>query len=378
MKALVVGGAGITGTVIVRQLLQRDYEVTILHRGLHEPDLPEKVKRIHADPFSRDSLQSALADQFFDLVIATYGRLKYIAESLIGKTQRLISVGGAAPIYKGWGEMTSINPWETTQPTPLYLAEDHPLATAEDVDKFSSAVRYTENAVMQMHQAGHFNVTHFRYPLVYGPNNICPAEWGIIRRVRDNRKTLILPGGGLTLVSRGFAENVAHGVMLAVDQPQASAGEIYNICDNQVLYNLQWVKKLCDLMQHEFELIDVPFSFLPEGFRATPPQLLYRHHCVMDISKIKQQLGYQDIVSVDEALERTVKWYSDNPLQPESESEQNLGDPFDYAYEDAFIEAYRSHATSLTAQINALPSIKVVWRHPYQQTKESTGKGEKS
>lgn len=368
MNILVIGGAGVTGTPIVRQLLARGCKVSILHRGVHPAALPDSVARIQADPYAKDGLTAALAGKRFDAVIATYGRLRYVAQQLAGVTERLISVGGAAPVYTGWGEMMAPNPWETTQPTPLFLGENHPLASAETADPFSLAVRKTEQDVFAFHQQGLFNVTHFRYPLVYGPNNICPAEWGLIRRARDKRHPLILPAGGLTLVSRGFAENVAHAIVLAAENPSASAGQIYNICDDSLLFNQQWVTMLGEIMHHRFDTIDIPFSALPLGFRATPPQLLYRHHCVLDTSKIRQQLGYRDIVSVGEALERTVKHYMDNPLADGSEAEQNLGDPFDYAYEDAFIAAWQENSGNFVAARDALPAPKVVWKHPYQQT----------
>ena len=90
----------------------------------------------------------------------------------------------------------------------------------------------------------------------------------------------------------------------------------------------------------------------------------------MDINKIKQQLGYRDVVSVEEALERTVKYYMDNPLADGSEAEQNLGDPFDYAYEDAFISAWEKLGQDFAAARDALPAPKVVWKHPYQQPKK--------
>jgi nucleoside-diphosphate-sugar epimerase len=365
MKILVVGGAGITGTPIVHGLLKRGYEVTILHRGTRAVDLPDEVKRIHADPYAKDGIAPALADKHYDAVIATYGRLRYVAQAVVGHSTRLISVGGAAPVYKGWGEMTAANPWETTQPTPLFLSEDHELATAETDDKFSQLVRKTEQDVMALHQQGLLNVTHFRYPLVYGGNNICPAEWCLIRRAREKRTPLIMPAGGLTMVSRGYAENIAHAILLAVDKPDASAGQIYNVADETVLHNYQWVSMVSELLGHRFEAIDIPFTRLPSGFRCAPPQLLYRHHCVPDISKIKQQLGYRDVVSVEEALQRTVSYYMQHPLAPESVPEQNLGDPFDYAYEDALIEAWHTLSHNFKETIAKLPSPKVIWKHPY-------------
>ena len=367
MKVLLIGGAGVTGTAIARQLLQKNCSVTILHRGLHKADLPDSVLRIQADPYDKDSLTAALSGKHFDAVVALYGRLRFVIQALQGCTSRVISVGGAAPVYTGWGEMTAPNPWETTEPTPLFLAEDHALASAETDDRFSQLVRKTENEVLAAHQQGLFNITHFRYPLVYGPNNICPAEWGLIRRAREHRKLLILPAGGLTLISRGFSENIAHAIVLALENPSASAGQIYNICDDYVMPNVEWVAKVSALLNHTFESVAIPFEALPAGFRATPPQLLYRHHCVLDISKIKQQLGYRDVVSVDEALARTVQWYLQHPLSKECEAEQNLGDPFDYGYEDALIDCWQQGIENLSTAVQKLPAPKVVWKHPYQK-----------
>ncbi len=366
MKALIIGGAGATGRAIIHGLLQRSFAVTALGRGKHTLEQADRISFMQADPHEKDQMEAALADQQFDLAIVTYGRLRHAAEVLAGKTTRLISVGGAAPIYKGWGEMTSMNPWETTEPTPLFLAEDHPLARAETPDRFAALVRKTEEAMLQMHREGVFNVTHFRYPLVYGPNNICPAEWSLVRRFRDGRRPLILPGGGLTLVSRGYAENVAHGILLAVDKPGASAGQVYNICDNQLLYNHEWVSRVSQILGHSFETVDIPFRWLPSGFRATSTQLLYRHHGVMSIEKIKQQLGYRDLVSAEEAIERTVRWYHDHPLDAGHEAERNLGDPFDYAYEDAVIAAYRKASAGFIAEEKGLERKPVVWKHTYQ------------
>jgi nucleoside-diphosphate-sugar epimerase len=367
MKALLIGGAAATGRVTVRGLIERGYEVTVLNRGVHAADVPDGVATIVGDPFSLDSLNEALDGLHFDLVVAMYGMLRHVTTAIQGRTNRLISVGGAAPIFKGWGEMTSPNPWETTHPTPIGLEEDHPLSTADGIDRFAGAVRKAEIGVIRAHEEGHFNATHFRYPLVYGPNNICPAEWGLVRRILDGRHQLILPGGGLTLVARGYADNMAHAILLAVDQPDAAAGQVYNICDTRPQYNHEWVDLVSEITGFEFERVAIPFHLLPPSFRATPPQLLYRHHCVMSTAKIQQQLGYRDVVDLEEALERTVKWYTDHPLDAGAEEELNLGDPFDYAFEDTVIEAFRRLEDTFTSEIAELPRREVAWRHPYQK-----------
>lgn len=365
MKALVVGGAGSTGTPIVEGLLHRGYRVTILHRGMHEPDLPSEVEHIHADPHWKDSIAEALSGKSFDTVIAVYGRLRHFAELLRGKTPRLISVGGALAIYKGWMRITDANPWESMEESPVLVSEDHPLATAAGVDHFSQQVRESEQLVMKYHAEGEYVATHFRYPSVYGPRHLAAPEWAIIRRSRDGRRQIIAPGGGMVIVSRGFADNLAHAVMLALDNPEASAGQIYNICDETMMYNREWVQVLSQILNHRFDLVEMPFDILPKSFRAAPPLLLFRYHRVMDISKVKQQLGYRDLVPAKKALEITVQWYLNNPPPPGGELEKNLGDPFDYDYEDRLIEIYRTYCATMTDEFSQVPAPEVVWRHPY-------------
>jgi nucleoside-diphosphate-sugar epimerase len=195
VRALVVGGAGATGTVIVEALRERGHAVTILHRGVHEPQLPEDVEHIHADPHWSEDVHAALEGRSFDLAVAVYGRLRFVAEALIGRTPRLISVGGALPVYKGWMRITERNPWDHMEPSPVPIDEDHPLSRETGVDGFSLQVRDAEEVVMRAHADGHFSATHFRYPIVYGPRHIAPPEWAIIRRARDGRRPLLLPGG---------------------------------------------------------------------------------------------------------------------------------------------------------------------------------------
>src|SRR5690606_17694030 len=101
MKALVVGGSGATGVLIAEGLAGRGYEVTILHRGVHEPPELEPYRHIHADPHFADPVAEALGDETFDVVVLTYGRLKLLAELFAGRCERLLAIGGM-PIYPGY------------------------------------------------------------------------------------------------------------------------------------------------------------------------------------------------------------------------------------------------------------------------------------
>ena len=167
VKALVVGGTGPTGPLIVQGLLERGYEVAILHRGTHEVELPAAVEHIHADPHFRETLDSALNGRAFELVVATYGRLRYVAEALIGKTPRLITVGGTVG-YRG-----ALAP-EANFPVglPVPTRENATLVASEEEFRFAYLIALTEQVIMQGAANGHYSATHFRYPLVYGPHQL--------------------------------------------------------------------------------------------------------------------------------------------------------------------------------------------------------------
>jgi hypothetical protein len=72
-RALVIGGTGPTGPHVVAGLGDRVFEVTILHRGVHElPELAD-VEHLHADPHLAAPLLDAIGTRRFDVVVASTG-----------------------------------------------------------------------------------------------------------------------------------------------------------------------------------------------------------------------------------------------------------------------------------------------------------------
>ena len=78
--ALIVGGAGATGQHIVRGLAARGYDVTVLHRGVHEPAYLLPYRHLHADPHFAEPVLQVLGRENFDVVVLTYGRIEQLAK----------------------------------------------------------------------------------------------------------------------------------------------------------------------------------------------------------------------------------------------------------------------------------------------------------
>src|SRR4030081_2644747 len=247
-SALLIGGTGPTGPAIAAGLETRGVDVTLLHSGRHEVPEVATFRHVHGDVFSEPGLRDALADQSFDVVIASYGRLRSIAEVRNDRGGHLLSIGGA-PVYRGFFDPAVHSP----PGLPVPIREDADLATEADDGK-SYRIGRTEQLLFEAHPTA----THFRYPYVYGPRQLAPREWCIVRRILDGRAFFILPDDGLSLIPFGYVDNLAHAMLLAVDQPEASMGEVFNCGDDERLTIRQVVEIITDELGYLWELLSMP------------------------------------------------------------------------------------------------------------------------
>ncbi len=328
-SALVIGGTGPTGHYIVRGLIGRGFRVAILHTGRHEVDeIPEDVEHIHTDPFDESALTGAIGNRTFDLTIATYGRLRLTCRVMKGRTGRFFSVGGG-PAYRGYMNAGAL--WPRGMRVPV--AEDDPKTRSEAEDGKGYRVLRSENVVFDTHP----DATHFRYPYIYGKYQIVPREWSIVRRIIDGRTAIALPDGGLSLNHFGGACNMAHAVLLAVDRPDVAKGQIYNCGDDKVLSLRQVVEVVARALDHDWELVNMPYEW---AVHARPMiGQPWTDHRVFDISKIRVELGYRDVVDPVDGLSAAALWLATNPL--DARGEALLQDPFDYAAEDRVLALWR-------------------------------------
>jgi nucleoside-diphosphate-sugar epimerase len=328
-NVLLIGGTGPTGPPIARRLAERKYKVTLLHSGNHEVPEVAHLRHIHADVFSEHGIRDAIGNETFDLVIASYGRLRSIAEVFVGRTGRIISIGGA-PVYRGFFDPQVYDP----PGLPIPTREDATLAS-ESEDNKSYKIKRTEEILFDHHPSA----THFRYPYVYGPRQLAPREWCIVRRILDGRPHLILPDDGLSIIPFGYTENLAHAITLAVDHPDASMGEVFNCGDEEKLTIRQVAEIITNELQHEWDLLSIPADL---AIPARPLMQNYRTtHRYIDTSKLQYLLGYRDVVPARAAIRLTARWLVDNPPERGGYEETALQDPFNYAAEDRLASWWR-------------------------------------
>jgi nucleoside-diphosphate-sugar epimerase len=258
-----------------------------------------------------------------------YGRLRRIAEITRDRTGQFVSVGGV-PALRGW-----MNAW-LFEPPGLPVPVDERAETVREPaeDEKGFRVARTEEMVFDQHP----RAAHFRYPYAYGPYQLVPREWSIVRRVLDGRRRIVVADDGLTLHHHGYTVNLAHAVLLGVDHPDAAAGKVFNAADDEVLSIRQVVELCAAALDHTFEIVSMPFDV------AVPARPLLAQpsptHRVLDLSRLKSDLGYRDVVPARQAVQDTARWLAANPLTRGAQEETVLTDPFDYAAEDRLIDAW--------------------------------------
>jgi nucleoside-diphosphate-sugar epimerase len=373
-RVLVVGGTGPTGPGIVDGLLARGYQVSILHSGLHEVDFSAPVAHLHADAHDLQSLLSILGRQTFDVGIAMYGRLRHVTTALESRVGRLIAIGGV--FYEGWindqfhsgsdGEMA-----ETPAPPytfPAVPVQEDAAMDANPRNQFARLALRSERQVMDLHASGRLQATLLRFPKVYGPRAIAPIEWSVVRRVLDRRAAIIVPDGGLVLETKVHARNASAAVLAAVDHPDEAGGQVFNVGDSRGVSTREWISLLAGALGHSFELVSLPFELAAPAYPYARDPWTICHH-VLDTTKLRTLLKCSAPVSVEDGLAETARYLAANPVEPGSQADLQVGDPFDYLTEDRYL----AETARLRARIRGLPGATFRYRHPYRHPAATKG-----
>lgn len=359
MRALVIGGTGPTGPHVLQGLLDRGYDTAILHRGVHEPpDLPD-VRHIHADPHFAETLIDAVGDEHFDVVLATYGRIKVIGEVMSTRCDHLVAISGV-PLYRGFVEPSGASPWGMR----LLAREDGPKADeVANPTKFGSMILSAERSVFASGAQAGIAVSSVRYPQIYGPRNIVPWEWSVLKRVRDGRRQMILPDDGLWIISRCAARNAAEVVLRILDNPEVSAGEAYNCADDTQYSLRQWAEIVTDLAGGELEFVGIPSIVAPSAMAEwLAPGT--RPHMIVSTEKAREQLGYRDVVEPRAAMAEVVDWLQRNPVTKADYPMYFAR--FDYELEDRLITAW---AAAIDRIAEEAPDEPLEFAHPMPHPK---------
>ena len=344
MRLLLIGGAGFIGPFVAKMLLDQGHEVAVYHRGHAKPGLPVGAREILGDRrellASRSQFREFAPQIVIDFILASGRQANATLEVFRGIAERVVALS-SGDVYRAAGILHGTEPGPL-QPVPL--AEDSELRTQGQTYRKEAleAIRQTfpwleddydkipvERAILS---AGELAGTVLRLPMVYGPGDMFHRLHPYLKRMDDGRPAILIQEDAAQWRGpRGYVENVAAGIALAATARPA-AGRIYNLAEAPSYSELEWARYIGRSAGWSGSVCAVPEDLTPAHLKMPYNSA---QHWTMSSARIREELGYAEPVSPDEAIRRTIQWERANPPGQVDPAQ------FNYAAEDAAFEQLR-------------------------------------
>jgi len=326
MNILVTGGNGFIGGHVVRRLLHAGHRVRVLAQYGTSLD---PLRGMDAQVFFGDlrapgslfaCMNGVEAVCHLAAKVGDFGPARPFYEVNVGGTRRLLEAAHLAGVrrfvlvsslavhrLRGSGIENGDEDWPRDH---LDLPYAHSKILAEDAVMQAHATRRVEGVVVR---PGLFP---------FGPQD----RTSFLPLVRNlNRYAHVSQGRAVFCTA--YVENLAHGIALAVEKPEAS-GRTYVVADEHRITWRDFMDRLCDALKVPRIRRSVPFAIalaaagVAERVAAWSgrPPLLTRYrvrvaglNCWFSSARARQELGYRPIVSFEDGLARTVAWVASHP-----------------------------------------------------------------
>jgi nucleoside-diphosphate-sugar epimerase len=303
VRVLVLGGSGFVGGAAVRRLRERGAEVFTFHRG--------ETADVRGDRVELGKLREDFARLAPEVVVDAIAYAEADGAALVaafrGIARRTV-VLSSEDVYAPYGRLLGL---EAGTPDPAPSIETSPLRTARFPYRSKAsgtgdmAWSYEKILVEEAVSSDPtLPATILRLPCVYGPGDRHHRVGQVLARLERGGPYLLGRGQARWRWTRGHVENVAEAVALAVLEPRAS-GRVYNVGEEPALPEREWVRSVVNAAGIEADIREVEPVELPAELREP---FDFAHDLVADTRRIREELGYREIVAFGEGLRASVAW----------------------------------------------------------------------
>jgi nucleoside-diphosphate-sugar epimerase len=340
MRILVIGGTRFIGPCVVRRLFADGNEVTLFHRGKSMADLPESITHMLGDRHNlmdfKSAFKSLKPDIVLDMAPVTEQDARLVVDTFKGIAYRVVALS-SQDVYRAYGILIGLEQGEIEKMpltedanlrTRLYpyrddepRAEDDPQKLLDDYDKILVEKVYTSVSELPG--------TILRLPMVYGPGDYQHRLFEYLKRMDDGRPAILLEEGYANWQwTRGYVENVADAIVLAIENDTATK-RIYNVGKEEVLSTAEWIRIIARCAGWDGEIVVIPKDKLPKDL---VPGMRSEQHLVSDTTRIREELGYEEVIPDDKGMKRTIAWEREHPPKKIDPGQ------FNYQKEDRLLE----------------------------------------
>jgi nucleoside-diphosphate-sugar epimerase len=317
LRVLVIGGTGFIGPPLVRQLAAMGHEVAVLHRGNGKMDLP--AEHIRADRRDLPSLKPK-ADVVVDLILSSGAQARVLMDTFRGIAKRVVAAS-SMDVYRACGvfhgsEEGPLEPVPLTEDSPLRTKlQTYPPEMLKSLQQVFGWVDHEYDKIpVERAVLGDPRLPGavLRLPMIYGPGDHLRRFYPVVKRIADGRQSILIEEGvAQWRAPRGYVENVAAALALAAVSDRAAA-RVYNVAERPAFTELEWSRKIAEAAEWQGKFVVLPKD-------GAPPHLVMpgntAQHWEADSTRIREELGYREIVPMEEAVRRTVEWEFANPPQ---------------------------------------------------------------
>ena len=310
MKLLVTGGLGFIGSNFIRKLLTEngDYEIINVDAelfGANQKNLSdiENSEKYH---FEKGNITNK---KFIEEQITKCDAvINFAAESFV---DRSISDANPFLVSNIRGAFTILDIITKQKKRMIQISTDEVFGslttgTTDEHSKFNPSNPYAATKAAAELLINSYSVTFDSDVIItrctnnYGPRQFPEKLIPKTIILANHNKKIPIYGNGTNVRDWIYVDDHCDAVLLAL--LKGKTGESYNISANDEIDNITIVKQILEMMDKSEDLIEFVEDRPGHDFRYS-----------MDSTKISNELGWKPKSNFKDGLEKTIRWYLDNP-----------------------------------------------------------------
>ena len=328
MKILVTGGAGFIGSAVVRLAIARGHGVVNLDAMTYAA-CPENVAAVANSPlyaFERADIRDRSA---LDRIFATHipdGVLHLAAESHVDRsidgpadfietniTGTFNMLEAARFYWLGQGKPESFRFHHVSTDEVFGSLPNNPdVMFTEDTaydprSPYSASKAASDHLVRAWHETYGLPMVLPNFSNNYGPYHFPEKLIPVVILNAIANKPIPVYGKGENIRDWLYVEDHADALLLVLEKGRT--GQSYNIGGENELRNIDLVHTICALLDLKKPK---PHGSYSDQISFVTDRPGHDARYAIDPKRIRDELGWQPSVTVEQGLERTIKWYLEN------------------------------------------------------------------
>lgn len=325
MKCLVIGSPHFLAPRVVDSLLKDGHRVSFFTTWSADYTPPPQVDCIMGDtndlPYRKDEIKDILPDSVIMVDAYTESDASAFLESVWSFTATWTIVS-SANVYRAHSRLRFTEPGH---PDRIPLPETAALRGKSIKNDPYRDKRHVEKRVIESKRPA----TFLRLPAVYGPRDYKRRLYPLMRRMLDQRETILLGQAQAAWKwTHGYVDDMAYAITLAATRP-SSRNRIYNVGEANVPTTLERMESIAAILNWRGKIDVISDNDLPGHLKIDAD---FRHHWVYDTSLIRKELRYAEVTDYYEGLQTAIEWYAEHPPK------EKLGEDYSYDVEQAFMD----------------------------------------